>query len=169
MYKIIDIKMNKRKTKKTIIIFAVIVLFLGGYSMAKISENFRIKGQAKIAEPILIVENNPSLDITETKKYGEYAFKVKNYNSQNKITESDLRYYIEILPKLDKSINVELYQNENKIELKDNKTEYIKVSKNKKIENNYKIKIKIDNTNTEHTKDILEKIQVRVHTEQEKA
>ena len=169
MYKIVDIKVNKRKIKKTIIIFAIIVLFLGGCSMAKISENFKIKGQAEIAEPIFIVENNPSIDITGTKRGGEYAFKIKNYNSQNKITDASLKYYIEILPKLDKSINVELYQNENKIELKDNKTEYIKISKNQKIENNYKIKIKIDDAITEHTKDILEKIQVRVHAEQEKA
>lgn len=169
MKNFINLKINKIQTKKVLIIFAILLFTIAGYSMAKATENFRIKGQAEIAEPIFVVENNPSIDITETKKYGEYNFKIKNYNSQNKVTETDLKYYIEILPKLEDSINLELYQNGQKVELKDNKTNYITISKNQKQENNYKIKIKFDDVKTNHTKDILEKIQVKVHTEQEKA
>ena len=60
-------------------------------------------------------------------------------------------------------------QNENKINLIDNKTEYIKISKDKKEERNYKIKITYDKNKTNTINDIMEKIQVRVHTEQEKA
>ena len=100
---------------------------------------------------------------------GEYIFKVRNYNNKDKVTETDLKYYIEISPKLDNSIELELYQDENKIELSDNKTEYIKISKNQKEEREYKIKISYDKSNKIAVEDILEKIQVKVHTEQEKA
>ena len=47
------------------------ILMFCGYSMAKIIGEVIIRGQAQIAEPILVIENNPSIDITETKKYGE--------------------------------------------------------------------------------------------------
>ena len=50
-----------------------------------------------------------------------------------------------------------------------NKTEYIKISKDQKEEREYKIKITYDKNNTVEVGDILEQIQVKVHTEQEKA
>lgn len=160
---------NGKLLTATLVIIIVILLMFCGYSMAKIIGEVIIRGQAQIAEPILVIENNPSIDITETKKYGEYCFKVKNYNEENKLSETDLKYYIEILSNLDNSINIELYQNENRINLIDNKTEYIKISKDKKEERNYKIKITYDKNKTNTINDIMEKIQVRVHTEQEKA
>lgn len=80
-----------------------------------------------------------------------------------------MKYYIEILTKLDNSINIELYQGENKIELHNNKTEFMKIEKNQKEDREYKIKVTYDNENTEVGNDILEKIQIKVHTEQEKA
>lgn len=160
---------NNRLITATLIIIIVILLMFCGYSMAKVIGEVIINGQAQIAEPILVIENNPSVDITETEKYGEYCFKIKNYNEQNKLSETDLKYYIEILSNLDDSIKMELYQDENKINLVDNKTEYITISKDKKDERDYKIKITYDKNKTNTINDIMEKIQVRVHTEQEKA
>lgn len=160
---------NSKVITAMAIIFIVIILLFCGYSMAKVVEEVIIKGQAQIAEPILVVENNPSIDITETQKYGEYIFKVKNYNEENKISETDLKYYIEILSNVDSSINIELYQDENKINLVDNKTEYIQISKDKKEERTYKIRITYDKDKMKSETDIMQKIQVRVHTEQEKA
>ena len=58
---------------------------------------------------------------------------------------------------------------ENKIELHNNKTEFMKIEKNQKEDREYKIKVTYDNENTEVGNDILEKIQIKVHTEQEKA
>ena len=142
---------------------------LCGYSMAKCIDEYIIKGRMKIAEPILEIENNPIINITESQKYGEYIFKIRNYNNKEKITETDLKYYIEISPKLDSSIDLELYQNEDEIKLTDNKTEYIKISKDQKEEREYKIKITYDKNNTAEVGDILEQIQVKVHTEPEKA
>ena len=161
----------KKNTKlmKSFILSIIVIIMLCGYSMAKCIDEYIIKGRMKIAEPILEIENNPIIDITESQNYGEYIFKVRNYNNKDKVTETDLKYYIEISPKLDNSIELELYQDENKIELSDNKTEYIKISKDQKEEREYKIKISYDKSNKIAVEDILEKIQVKVHTEQEKA
>lgn len=151
------------------ILSIIVIIMLCGYSMAKCIDEYIIKGRMKIAEPILEIENNPIINITESQNYGEYIFKIRNYNNKEKITETDLKYYIEISPKLDNSINLELYQNEDEIKLNDNKTEYIKISKDQKEEREYKIKITYDKNNTAEVGDILEQIQVKVHTEQEKA
>ena len=151
------------------ILSIIVIIMLCGYSMAKCIDEYIIKGRMKIAEPILEIENNPIINITESQNYGEYIFKVRNYNNKDKVTETDLKYYIEISPKLDNSIELELYQDENKIELADNKTENIKISKNQKEEREYKIKITYDKNNPVEVGDLLEQIQVKVHTEQEKA
>lgn len=158
-----------RNITGVLIIFIIILLLFCGYSMAKAIEEVIIKGKAEIAEPILIIENNPSIDITALNNHGIYTFKVKNYNEQNKITETDLKYYIEILSNTDNSINIELYQNENKINLDNNRTEYMKISKDKKQEIEYKIKITYDKNKSNTINDIMEKIQVKVHTEQMRA
>lgn len=152
-----------------IIVFIVILLLLSGYSMAKVIDEKIIKVNAEIAQPMLIIENNPSVDITAKNSYGEYVFKIKNYNEKNQITQADLKYYVEIISNNDNSINLELYQENNKINLTNNKTDYIHIAKGQKIEREYKIKIKYDKNNIENANDIIEKIQIRVHTEQEKA
>lgn len=160
---------EKNKLMAGFILSIIVIIMLCGYSMAKCIDEYIIKGRMKIAEPILEIENNPIINITESQKYGEYIFKIRNYNNKEKITETDLKYYIEISPKLDSSIDFELYQNEDEIKLTDNKTEYIKISKDQKEEREYKIKITYDKNNTVEVGDILEQIQVKVHTEQEKA
>ena len=163
---------NSKIFTAMLIIFVIILLLFCGYSMARALEEVIVNGKAEVAEPILVVENNPSIDITAEKKYGEYAFKIKNYNQNNSITQTDLKYYIEILSNNDNSICFELYQGENKIDLKDNKTEYIQISKDSKEEREYIIKIKYDKNVTiqnQTINDILDKIQVRVHSEQVKA
>lgn len=160
---------ENNKLMTSFILSIIVIIMLCGYSMAKCIDEYIIKGKMKIAEPILEIENNPIINITESQNYGEYIFKIRNYNNKEKITETDLKYYIEISPKLDNSINLELYQNDDEIKLTDNKTEYIKISKDQKEEREYKIKITYDKNNTVEVGDILEQIQVKVHTEQEKA
>ena len=160
---------ENNKLMTSFILSIIVIIMLCGYSMAKCIDEYIIKGRMKIAEPILEIENDPIINITESQNYGEYIFKIRNYNNKEKITETDLKYYIEISPKLDNSINLELYQNEDEIKLTDNKTEYIKISKDQKEEREYKIKITYDKNNTVEVGDLLEQIQVKVHTEQEKA
>ena len=106
----VDTKNSKFLTG-ILVAFIIILLLFCGYSMAKSIEEFIIKGKAEIAEPILLVENNPSIDITALNNSGIYTFKIKNYNEKNQVTQTDLKYYIEILSNTDNSINIELYQN----------------------------------------------------------
>ena len=115
-----------------------------------------------------MVENNPSIDITALNNTGTYTFKVKNYNEENQVTQTDLKYYIEILHNENDLVNVELYENENKIDLNNNKTEYMQISKDKKEEREYKIKITYNKDESNTINDIMEKIQVRVYSEQVK-
>ena len=90
-----EIKNEKNfKLITTILIFIIVILVLFcGYSMAKAVDQILINGKGEIAEPILIIENNPSIDITALNNYGTYTFKIKNFNQQNKVTETDLKYY----------------------------------------------------------------------------
>lgn len=151
-----------------IIIFMVILLFLCSISLAKNIEGVIINSGTQVAEPILIIENNPSIDITATKNHGIYSFKVKNYNNQNKISDVDMKYYIQILSNTDKSIDFKLYQDNKQINLKDNKTDYIKMPKEEMISREYKIEITYDKNKNISVNDIIQKIQVKIHSEQGK-
>ena len=151
-----------------IIIFMVILLFLCSISLAKNIEGVIINSGTQVAEPILIIENNPSIDITATKNHGIYSFKVKNYDNQNKISDVDMKYYIQILSNTDESIEFKLYQDNKQINLKDNKTDYIKMSKEEMISREYKIEITYDKNKNISVNDIIQKIQVMIHSEQGK-
>ena len=151
-----------------IIIFMVILLFLCSISLAKIIEGVIINSGTHVAEPILIIENNPSIDITATKNHGIYSFKVKNYDNQNKISDVDMKYYIQILSNTDESIDFKLYQDNKQINLKDNKTDYIKMPKEEMISREYKIEITYDKNKNISVNDIIQKIQVKIHSEQGK-
>ena len=74
------------------ILSIIVIIMLCGYSMAKCIDEYIIKGRMKIAEPILEIENNPIINITESQNYGEYIFKVRNYNNKDKVTETDLNF-----------------------------------------------------------------------------
>ena len=78
----------------------------------------------------------------------------------------DLKYFIEILENdLDTSIQYTLYKEGEEIELKDNKTEEIKLSKDKKEEQIYILKVEYDSTKNK-IGDIMKDIQIKVHSEQ---
>ena len=129
-----------------IIIALIILMLFCGYSMAKMVDEVIVKSKAEIAEPILFVESSPELDITAANNSGIYTFRIKNYDEKEKITETDLKYYIEILSDADDSINIELYEKNNKIELKNNKTEYMNLYKDKKENKEYQVKHYMQNT-----------------------
>ena len=168
-------KENKDKKERKLkiitillLIFFVILLLLSGYTFAKSIEGTNINANASIAEPILVIENNPQIDITASQNTGTYIFKVKNYNNQ-KQTEVDLKYYIEVISELDNSIELKLYENGKQIDFKNNKTDYIKISKENKKENEYKLEITYNKDKSVSVNDIIQQIQIKVHTEQEKA
>ena len=75
----ISFKNKKRELTLILVSFMVLALFFSGYSMGKEYSSTNIETNAKIAEPILIVENNPTIEINGKKQKEYYDFKVKNY------------------------------------------------------------------------------------------
>lgn len=127
----------------------------------------RLTQKLGIAKPVLEVENNPEITITASNEKNTYDFKVKNYNSNEEITQIDLLYTIEILTKTDERISFRLYKNDKEIPLENNKTQEMLLTKNEKKEDNYKLEI-LYNKEKNIQKDIFQDIQIKVHSEQRK-
>ncbi len=160
---------NKNIHKKIIYLFVIIlisILFLTGISFGKIIQDTILKNHVAIAKPILEVEKNSEVIINQDNQKGEYEFKVKNYNPSEEVSEVDLRYYIEVLEEnSNKAIQYELYKENQKIELQDNKTNEMYLNNNEKQEHLYKLTVKYDaEKNT--VGDIFNDIQIKVHSEQ---
>ncbi len=128
-------------------------------------ENSSLKFE--IAKPIFIVDGKQTTKISEINNIGYYEFSIKNFDETN-ISETGFFYIIEIVSKTDDSIQFELYNEEKMMQLNDLKTEKIYIKGNEKIEQKYKLKVIYDKTKGTQGKDILEEVQIKVHSEQEK-
>lgn len=158
---------NKFNRLKIIILSVIILLlFLTGYSIGKETANAVISAEGEIAEPILIVDNNPEIEITAQQNQGYYYFKVRNYQEEN-ISEVDMNYNIEIIGDVDDAIVFTLYKGEEKVLLEDRKTKEILIRKNEKQEHSYCLKIEYDKQKNIFLSDIMEEIQIKVHAEQQ--
>lgn len=160
-----NIKQKSREITLIIIILMVIILFFSGYSLGKGLSKTNIDVVAKIAEPILIVENNPPVTITTTNNSGLYNFKIKNYDERGKITDISLKYTIEILSNIE-GLEYKIYKNEQEIELENQKTEEFALTNQEMQEDLYRLEIVYapETTGT----DIFDNIQIKVHSEQQK-
>lgn len=127
----------------------------------------KISGEFAIATPIFIVEGKETTKISEINNVGYYEFIIKNFN-ETKISETSFFYTIEILSKTDQSIQFELYNEEKQIPLKNLKTEQLCIIGNEKVEQKYKLKVIYDSIKATKGKDILEEVQIKVHSEQAK-
>ncbi len=160
----------KNKRKEITIIFIVLVIlifFFSGFSMGKGFSKKDINGNTEVAKPILQVENGNSLEISNTNKKGTYEFKVKNYNEQGETTQVDMEYYIEILNDLEnRGIILKLFKNEQEIEINKNKTEKFILAKNQMEEDNYKLEVTYDENKNTNMEDIINQLQIKVHSEQ---
>ena len=166
-----NIKKEKNRNRKQELLLIGMILIIGitffsGVSVGKAVYHTNIKNNTQIAKPILEVEKGSEIIITEENKKGEYTFKVKNYNQAEEISQVDLTYYIEILENdLENSIQYELYNQNEKIELKENKTKEMSFHKDLKEEQNYTLIVTYDaSKNT--IEDIMQDIQIKVHSEQ---
>lgn len=158
------LKNRKKQLSISIIIAIILILFFSGFSMGKGYSKNDINGVAEIAKPIIQVENGSSIEINNKNAEGVYEFKVKNYNEQEQTTEVDMEYYIEILNNLENvGIEIKLFKNDEEIEIKENRTEKFILTKDGKQQDNYKLEIKYNNTDME---DIVEQLQIKVHSEQ---
>ena len=144
----------------------VLILFFSGYSMGKEYSHTKIQTTAKIAEPIMVVESSPKINMDGEKEKEAYCFKVKNYKENNAITQVYLQYYIEILSETEESISFKLYKNQEEIKLEKNKTTAMKLGKEKVQEDCYQLEILYDKEKNTTDKNILQEIQIKVHSEQ---
>lgn len=120
-----------------------------------------------IAKPIFIVKGKEATKISEINNIGYYEFSIKNFNETN-ISEIGFLYSIEILSNTDESIQFELYNEETLIPLENLKTGQLSISGKEKMEQKYKLKVIYDSSKGDDGKDILEEVQIKVHSEQEK-
>lgn len=152
------------------LLFIILIIFIfSKNSLGKQMSNTKINTNSEIAKPILIVENNPAIDITNRNNKGYYDFKIKNYNELDEINEIELRYNIEILNEENKAITFRLYKGEEELLLEKNKTKDMIIKKNEKQEENYKLEITYDKNLVNSLEDIIQNVQIKVHSEQLKS
>lgn len=150
----------------TILAIIIISLFIQK-TYAKYITSEKINMSLEVARPIFIVEGKDATKISEINNIGYYEFSIKNFNETN-ISEIGFLYSIEVLSNTDESIQFELYNEETLIPLDNLKTEQLSIDGNKKIEQKYKLKVIYDSSKGDDGKDILEEVQIKVHSEQEK-
>ena len=124
----------------------------------------KIQSKTGIAKPIFSFEGNEVIEISEKNNIGYYEFSIKNFN-ETEVSETGFLYTIEIVCDSEEAIEIELYNEENQIDLNNLKTETILIKGNEKIEQKYKLKVIYDITKGTK-KDILGDVQVRVLSEQ---
>ena len=162
-----SMEQKNKKIAISTVIFMILVLFIAGCSIGKSITEYVLQSKAEIATPILEVSSNPKINITAVNNIGEYKFKVTNFK-EDKISDVNLRYYIEIKANVDDSVKFLLYKNDQEINLQNLCSEYVTIEKGKKQEDNYTLKIIYDKDKSSNVYDILERIQVKLHSEQEK-
>ena len=145
-------------------IFIIIVAFSKN-SLGKYFSKTNIEVESEIAKPILEIEGDTTLNINTLKEKETYKFKVKNYDETNKITEVDLEYYIEIIPKENENIKYKIYKDDSELSMNESKTEKFLLTREKTQEDNYKIEILLNNISVQ---ELVQNIELRVHAEQKK-
>ena len=153
-------KINKKIS--TIILVILFVVFFGKISYAKYIKTDEVKVTQKIASPILNISEGQYVKLDNENRVGYYEFEIKNFN-ENSISEIGFFYTIEIVSNIKEEIQFELYNNEKIIELDNLKTEKILIKGNEKNEHKYKLKIVYNG----EKKEVSEKIQIKIHSEQE--
>lgn len=164
-------KERQRKTKNItygILIFMICLLYLTGFSFAKNIEHILLKSNTSIAEPIFLVEGGKSIQISEKDREKYYEFTIRNYEGE-KISDMDLRYFIEINPIIHaQTVSCQLFRNGEEVHLENQKTELIEIPKEVKKEHQYQLKITYQQDLEKLGQDIFQEIQLKVHSEQQK-
>lgn len=144
----------------TNILLTVVVIIIAGLAIF-----YYIKKQKEQE-----VESNPKINITDEQQEGTYNFYVRNYKNTGKITDVKIIYTIKIQDtieeKIKNTIKYELYKNGNKIELQKNETTKMELTNKEQQEDKYQLKIVYNKNASNIMQDIMEKIQIQVHSEQ---
>lgn len=164
--KLEKIRNKKKEIIKITFIVIVFVLFFAGFSLGKGFSNTKVDSKVEIAKPIVVVENDPILDITTKNNMGNYYFKVKNYNGSEEITQVKMKYNIELLTNLAEAIEVKMYKEGKEIPIENNTTQEFIFNKNEKEEHNYRLELKYDKNKASSIEEIIQDLQIKVHSEQ---
>ena len=156
----------KNKKKIFIIIVTFALTFSAQISYARYLKTETLNAVQEIATPIFKVEEGNIIQINKINNTGYYEFSVKNFNERI-VSEIWFSYTIEIISNLEDLVQFELYNGEKQIQLQNLKTEKIMITGNEKIEQKYKLKIIYNNTK-EIKEESIEKIQIKLNSEQEK-
>ena len=156
----------KNKKRIFIIIATLVFIFSGQISYARYITTEVISGKQEIATPILTLEEGKTIQIDEKNNIGYYEFSIKNFNEEN-VSETGFLYTIEIISNIGEAVEFELYDGEKQVSLQNLKTGEISIIGNEKVEQKYKLKITYNATG-EAKEESIEKIQIKVHSEQEK-
>ncbi len=163
---------EKIKEKKNIIIiilimFLILILFFTGYSMGKSFSKINIDGNTQIAKPIFDVQNSGNFEIDNINSHGTYEFVVRNFNLNGEKSDVDIEYYIELLNVIQNdAIKIRYLKNEEEIKINGNRTENFYLNKNEKQEDKFKIEITYEKDKNIKMEDILETLEIKVHSEQ---
>lgn len=160
----VSLKNKRREITLILVSIMVLVLFFSGYSMGKEYSSVNMDTTAKIAEPIVVVENNPMIELNGKNQNETYNFTVKNYKENGETTQIAMQYNIEIITQTEEAISFKLYRNGDEIPLENNKTSNMKLERGKQQEEKYQLEIIYDKS--KGTKDIRQEVQIKVHSEQ---
>lgn len=158
-------KSNNHKKIIMVLVLLASILLLTPIVFAKYQSLDILNNKTEIAKPIFEVQGTESSKISAIQNKGYYDFTIKNFNDTG-ISEIGFLYTIEIIADVDESIQFELYKEDEKIELQDLKTKPLSIQANQEIEQNYKLIVTYDSSLGEKGKDILQEVQIKVHSEQ---
>ena len=135
----------KKSIKIIIVAIALTILFILLLMNKSTFTSFfsKISGKSinEVAEPVFIMENTEKSQLNDTETEIEYYFNIKNYNQDNKRTQTNLKYYIQIEPIMDSSISFTLYKDGKAINLNNQRTDYIELGKDIDEIHKYKLNV----------------------------
>ena len=135
------------------------------FTFANYKTSKKFSKNLDVAKPIFIVEGTETSKISAINNVGYYNFTVKNCN-ETEVSETAFTYSIEVVADTDESIKFELYEGEKQIPLENLKTGKLTIEANKEMKKEYQLKIIYDKTLGTKGKDILQEVQIKVHSEQ---
>lgn len=150
-----------------ILISIALILISFGYCFAKFEVTKNLLVKTDIAVPVLEVEGTETTKVSAINNIGYYDFSIKNFNQEN-VSDVSQNYSIEIVANLDEAVKFELFQDNQPVELNNNKTKDIFIEGIEEKEHKYRLKVSYDNSKNNLQKDILEDVQIKVHSEQAK-
>lgn len=153
----------KKEIIKIIVVAFVLTIILSTISLGKYFNKTKINVNSGVAIPIIKLEGGQKLIINNNQENKVYNLAVKNYDENDKITQVELEYYIEIISKKNDDINFKIYKEEKELNINNNKTEKFLLTKENKQRDNYKIEILL---NKKISEDILQNVEIKVYSEQ---